>query len=120
MRRDSLSRTVSGSLLNSQNQTILLIPADPKYKVRQLSSPSLHICTQSLWLAALLTYRIRNIWSHLTKFKRDTANRRSLRRLVHERAKVLKYLRRKDRNRYELALSRLALEPESVEGELVV
>jgi small subunit ribosomal protein S15 len=53
-------------------------------------------------------------------FKRDVANRRSLRMLIHQRAKLLRYLRRKDRDRYETILDRLALEPESVEGELVV
>jgi len=70
--------------------------------------------------AALLTYRIRNLWNHLTTFKRDVGNRRGLRKLVHQRAKILKYLKRKDQDRYENVLERLALEPESVEGELVV
>ena len=69
---------------------------------------------------ALLTYQIRNLWTHLMSFKRDVANRRSLRMLIHQRAKLLRYLRRKDRDRYETILDRLALEPESVEGELVV
>ncbi|TFK68227.1 S15/NS1 RNA-binding domain-containing protein [Pluteus cervinus] len=70
--------------------------------------------------AAILTYRIRNLWSHLTQFKRDVGNRRGLRKLVHQRAKVLKYLKKSDRVRYDTVLERLALEPESVEGELVV
>ncbi|KAF8801078.1 S15/NS1 RNA-binding domain-containing protein [Phlegmacium glaucopus] len=70
--------------------------------------------------AALLTYKIRKLWTHLTTFKRDVGNRRSLRLLVHERAKMLRYLRKTSRDRYETLLERLALEPESVEGELVV
>ncbi|KAK1235849.1 hypothetical protein PQX77_000915 [Marasmius sp. AFHP31] len=70
--------------------------------------------------AAILTYRIRNLWNHLTKFKRDVGNRRGLRQLVHHRAKVLKYLKRTNRDRYDILLERLGLEPESVEGELVV
>ncbi|KAG5638023.1 hypothetical protein H0H81_002224 [Sphagnurus paluster] len=70
--------------------------------------------------AALLTYKIRNLWTHLTTFKRDLGNRRSLRKLVHQRAKVLKYIKQVDQNRYESILEQLALEPESVEGELVV
>ncbi|KAF5385101.1 hypothetical protein D9615_001048 [Tricholomella constricta] len=70
--------------------------------------------------AALLTYKIRNLWNHLTTFKRDLGNRRGLRKLVHQRAKVLKYLKGVDQNRYEAILEQLALEPESVEGELVV
>jgi len=70
--------------------------------------------------AALLTLQIRNIWNHLNQFKRDVANRRSLRRLVHQRAKLLKYLKRTDRDRYEQVLERLGLERGAVEGELVV
>ncbi|KAG6841730.1 hypothetical protein C0991_007616 [Blastosporella zonata] len=70
--------------------------------------------------AALLTYKIRNLWTHLTTFKRDVGNIRGLRMLVHQRAKILKYLKKVDQSRYEIVLEQLALEPESVEGELVV
>lgn len=52
--------------------------------------------------------------------KRDLAGRRALRLLVHDRAKLLKYLKRKDRNRYDLLLDRIGVEPEAVEGELLV
>ena len=52
--------------------------------------------------------------------KRDVMNRRSLRLLVHERAKMLKYLKRKDRVRYDRLLVRIGVEPEAVEGELLV
>ena len=47
-------------------------------------------------------------------------NRRGLRTLVHQRAKILKYLKRTDRQRYDAILDRLGLEPESVEGELIL
>jgi len=70
--------------------------------------------------AAILTMQIRNLWEHLNRVKKDISNRRSLRRLVHQRAKILKYLKRVDRDRYDVILGRLGLEPESVEGELVV
>ncbi|KAH9035643.1 hypothetical protein EDB85DRAFT_1862913 [Lactarius pseudohatsudake] len=70
--------------------------------------------------AALLTLQIRNMWTHLSRFKRDVANRRNLRRLVHQRAKLLKYLKRTNRDRYERVLERLGLAPGAVEGELVV
>jgi len=70
--------------------------------------------------AALLTLQIRKLWNHLSEFKRDVANRRSLRRLIHQRAKLLKYLKRTSRDRYESLLERLGLEPGAVEGELVV
>ncbi|KJA26927.1 hypothetical protein HYPSUDRAFT_36095 [Hypholoma sublateritium FD-334 SS-4] len=69
---------------------------------------------------ALLTYRIRNLWTHLTTFKRDVGNRRALRQLVHQRAKLLKYLKGVSLARYDTILERLALEPDSVEGELVI
>jgi small subunit ribosomal protein S15 len=52
--------------------------------------------------------------------KKDVGSRRSLRLLIHQRAKILKYLKRVDRDRYDIVLGRLGLEPESVEGELVV
>ncbi|KXN85576.1 30S ribosomal protein S15 [Leucoagaricus sp. SymC.cos] len=70
--------------------------------------------------AALLTYKIRNLWSHLTTFKRDVGNRRGILKLIHQRAKILRYLKKKDQNRYEAVLPRLALDSESVEGELVI
>ncbi|KDQ62854.1 hypothetical protein JAAARDRAFT_28830 [Jaapia argillacea MUCL 33604] len=70
--------------------------------------------------AAQITMKIRALWEHLTKFKRDVGNRRGLRKYVHQRAKILKYLKRVDRDRYDALLPRIGLEPESVEGELVV
>ena len=71
-------------------------------------------------IAALLTPQIRKWWSHLGEFKRDVANRRNLRRLVHQRAKLLKYLKSTNRDRYERVLERLGLALGAVEGELVV
>ena len=69
---------------------------------------------------ALLTMRIRNVWDHLMRTKKDIANRRSLRMLVHQRAKMLRYLKRVDEGRYTRILHRCGLESESVEGELVL
>ena len=74
----------------------------------------------NLFTVALLTYKIRHLWKHLTTFKRDVGNRRNLRLLVHKRARMLRYLKRESRDRYETLLPMLALEPESVEGELVI
>ncbi|PIL31241.1 hypothetical protein GSI_05939 [Ganoderma sinense ZZ0214-1] len=70
--------------------------------------------------AAIATYRIRNLWDHLSRCKKDIANRRSLRRLVHKRAKMLRYLKSVDEDRYDRILERLGLERGAVEGELVV
>jgi small subunit ribosomal protein S15 len=90
-------------------------------EVQGMCSPSCRAAkTEFRYAAALLTYQIRNLWSHLQKFKRDVVNRRGLTKLVHQRAKILKYLKRADRDRYDIVLKRLGLEPEAVEGELVV
>ncbi|KAL5533799.1 hypothetical protein ACEPAG_259 [Sanghuangporus baumii] len=69
---------------------------------------------------ALLTMKIRNVWKHLMERKKDIHSRRPLRLLVHQRAKMLKYIKRIDRDRYDSILERVGLEPEAVEGELVV
>ena len=71
-------------------------------------------------IAAIATMRIRNMWEHLTRCKRDVACRRDLRRMVHKRAKILKYLKRVDEDRYDAVLERLGLERGAVEGELIV
>ncbi|KAF8509417.1 mitochondrial ribosomal protein S15 [Hysterangium stoloniferum] len=70
--------------------------------------------------AAILTMKIRNLYTHLQLKRKDIANRRSLRILVHKRAKLLKYLKRLDRERFETALGRLGLEESAIEGELIV
>ena len=56
----------------------------------------------------------------MTRCKRDVACRRDLRRMVHKRAKILKYLKRVDEDRYDAVLERLGLERGAVEGELIV
>ncbi|KIY73337.1 S15/NS1 RNA-binding domain-containing protein [Cylindrobasidium torrendii FP15055 ss-10] len=72
--------------------------------------------------AAILTYRIRNMHRHMTmkRHKKDVASKRRIRELVYHRARVLKYLKRMDMLRYDVALTRLGLEPGAVEGELMV
>ena len=64
--------------------------------------------------------QIRNLWNHLQKSRKDVGNLRSLRKLLHKRAKMLKYLKKTDADRYERVLERLGLEAESVEGEINV
>jgi len=56
----------------------------------------------------------------MLKFPRDLGNKLGLRKLVHHRAKILRYLKRVSVERYEILLEQLALEPESVEGELIL
>ncbi|KAL1412673.1 hypothetical protein Q8F55_000420 [Vanrija albida] len=72
--------------------------------------------------AALLTYKIRNLHEHLqTGFNsRDTQNRRNLRILVHKRASVLKYFKRRDEVAYDALLKDLGLTRRAVEGEVKV
>ncbi|KAF8336340.1 uncharacterized protein EI90DRAFT_3045378 [Cantharellus anzutake] len=70
--------------------------------------------------AALLTWKIRNLWEHLTRAKHDIHNRRSLLLLLHQRAKVLKYLRRMDRGRYLRALDRIGVDARAVEGQIIL
>jgi small subunit ribosomal protein S15 len=52
--------------------------------------------------------------------KRDVHNKRALRTLVHKRAKVLNYFRRKNEVGYVELLEKLGLEREAVEGEVIV
>ncbi|KAF7338164.1 hypothetical protein MVEN_02041300 [Mycena venus] len=70
--------------------------------------------------AAILTYRIRKLYAHLKRCKHDLQNKLSLRKLVHQRAKVLKYLKRTARVRYDTLMQQLCIEPDAVEGELIV
>jgi len=70
--------------------------------------------------AAILTYRIRKLYTHLKRCKHDVQNKLSLRKLLHHRARMLKYLKRTARTRYDTLLGQLGLEPEAVEGELIV
>ena len=64
--------------------------------------------------------QIRNLWSHMSRNRSDAMNRRNLRMLVHKRAKMLRYLKNTSYDRWEVALERLGLDAESVEGELVI
>ncbi|CDU24963.1 related to MRPS28-mitochondrial ribosomal protein, small subunit [Sporisorium scitamineum] len=70
--------------------------------------------------AAVLTYRIRNLHEHLQANRHDNSNRRSMSLLTHQRAKILKYLKRKSPQRYHGILPRIGIEARAVEGEIVV
>ncbi|KAI8089583.1 uncharacterized protein BX664DRAFT_333391 [Halteromyces radiatus] len=70
--------------------------------------------------AAILTVRIHNLNSHLQQHKKDKHNYRQLRLMVHQRAKLLKYLKSKDATRYHACLDGLGLEPRAVEGEITL
>ncbi|BCJ34874.1 30S ribosomal protein S15 [Actinocatenispora thailandica] len=58
---------------------------------------------------ALLTRRIQDLTEHLKSHKHDHHSRRGLLQLVGRRRKLLKYLTRKDINRYRALIERLGL-----------
>jgi len=58
---------------------------------------------------ALLTARINRLTRHLKEHRKDHSSRRGLLGLVGKRNALLKYLARKDRNRYMELIKRLGL-----------
>lgn len=70
--------------------------------------------------AALLTAKIHNLKDHLKRQPRDVTNQRPLRTMIHQRSKILKYLRSLDVGRYEECLAKIGVEPRAVEGEVIV
>ena len=58
---------------------------------------------------ALLTARITELTEHLKAHKKDHSSRRGLLKMVGRRASLLKYLARKDRERYQGMIGRLGL-----------
>lgn len=58
---------------------------------------------------AILTTRIKNLTEHFKTHKKDNHSRRGLLSLVSRRRKLLKYLKRKDFDRYSKVLKALKL-----------
>jgi small subunit ribosomal protein S15 len=58
---------------------------------------------------ALLTARITELTEHLKSHKHDHHSRRGLLLLVGQRRRLLKYLQKKDINRYRALIERLGL-----------
>ena len=58
---------------------------------------------------ALLTKRIDELTEHLKTHKKDHSSRRGLLKLVGTRSALLKYMGKKDANRYKQIISRLGL-----------
>lgn len=58
---------------------------------------------------ALLTSRILSLTEHMKQHKHDYASRRGLMMLVSKRNSLLRYLQKKDRNRYLELIGRLGL-----------
>ncbi len=58
---------------------------------------------------ALLTEKINNLTEHLKTHRKDHTSRRGLLKMVGARAALLKYIGKKDVNRYREVISRLGL-----------
>ena len=58
---------------------------------------------------ALLTSRIRQLTEHVTNNKKDNHSRRGLVMLVGQRKRLMKYLRRKDLEKYEKVVNELKI-----------
>ena len=58
---------------------------------------------------AILTYRINSLNEHLKENKKDHHSRRGLLRMVGKRRGLLKYLKKKDIERYRTLIKKLGL-----------
>ncbi len=58
---------------------------------------------------AILTTRISNLTEHLKEHKHDFASRRGLLMLVGKRNRLLRYLQKTDRGRYQALIKKLGL-----------
>lgn len=58
---------------------------------------------------ALLTERIRELTVHLNQHKKDFSSQRGLRKLVGQRRRLLKYVKRQDLARYRELIARLEI-----------
>ena len=58
---------------------------------------------------ALLTSRIRHLTEHMREHKHDFHSRRGLFQMVGQRLRLLKYLQKKDVERYRSLIGRLGL-----------
>lgn len=91
-----------------------------KYKVNNKTIDRSIDCIFILLVAAILTVRIHNLNNHLNQHRKDKHNYKQLRTMVHDRAKILKYLKSKNPERYYSCLEQLGLQPRAVEGELTL
>ncbi|KAJ2345828.1 hypothetical protein IWW50_005586 [Coemansia erecta] len=69
--------------------------------------------------AAVWTVRINQLEDHLRANRKDHQNRRAYTKLLHKRAKMLKYLKRESLERYYVCLKQLGLTKDMVEGEIL-
>ncbi|QSL65304.1 hypothetical protein MERGE_002614 [Pneumocystis wakefieldiae] len=104
-------------LKNSNSKAIQLLNismAIQKFKQHELDTGSPEV------QAAVFTARIHYINFHLSFHHKDKNSLRSLRHLVHKRQAILKYLRRKDQDRYFSCIKRLGLTDNAVLNEITI
>jgi len=58
---------------------------------------------------ALLTERVKELTAHLNQHKKDFSSQRGLRRIVGQRRRLLKYIKRCDLSAYKTLLERLEI-----------
>jgi len=58
---------------------------------------------------ALLTERVRHLTEHLKTHKKDHSSRRGLLKMVGQRARLLRYLQKRDWDRYSALIKRLGI-----------
>ena len=58
---------------------------------------------------ALLTEHIKNLTEHLKEHRKDYTSRRGLLMMVGQRSKLLRYLRKRNPERYQTLIQRLGL-----------
>jgi small subunit ribosomal protein S15 len=58
---------------------------------------------------ALLTGRIGQLTTHLDQHKKDFSSQRGLRRIVGQRRRILKYIKRRDLSAYKALIERLEI-----------
>ncbi len=58
---------------------------------------------------AILTERIKNLTEHMQQHKKDFHSRRGLLVMVGQRRRLLDYMKRKDRARYDSVIQKLGL-----------
>ncbi|MDP6057242.1 MAG: 30S ribosomal protein S15 [Pirellulaceae bacterium] len=58
---------------------------------------------------SILTYRINELTGHVRAHRHDYASRRGLLKMVSKRNRLLRYLAREDRSRYQELIGRLGL-----------
>ena len=58
---------------------------------------------------AMLTERIKELTEHLNKHKKDFSSQRGLRKMVGQRRRLLKYIKRQDLTAYKELIQRLGI-----------